>query len=171
MEPFLRHRGIVAPIPQVNVDTDQMVPKQFLKLQTRRGYGRVLFYDWRYLAGEVPNGDFVLDLPAVQGSVGAPRPGKISAVGRAANTHLGRSRTTDSGRFSRLAMQTFFTIIALRMDFSPLPCRTNRSKSFSRGRPTTRVIVLPWTWNGRWSKMSKVLPVRLRSIRFVEIVY
>ncbi|MGB2666273.1 MAG: 3-isopropylmalate dehydratase small subunit [Candidatus Acidiferrum sp.] len=68
MEPFLRHRGIVAPIPQVNVDTDQMVPKQFLKLQTRRGYGRVLFYDWRYLAGEVPNGDFVLNLPRYKGA-------------------------------------------------------------------------------------------------------
>ena len=147
-----------------------MVPKQFLKLQTRRGYGRVLFYDWRYLAGEVPNGDFVLNLPRYKGASVLLARANL-AVGRAANTHLGRSRTTDSGRFSRLAMQTFFTIIALRMDFSPLPCRTNRSKSFSRGRPTTRVIVLPWTWNGRWSKMSKVLPVRLRSIRFVEIVY
>jgi 3-isopropylmalate/(R)-2-methylmalate dehydratase small subunit len=68
MEPFVRHRGIVAPIDQVNVDTDQMVPKQFLKLQTRAGYGRVLFYDWRYLPGEVPNGDFVLNRPRYKGA-------------------------------------------------------------------------------------------------------
>jgi 3-isopropylmalate/(R)-2-methylmalate dehydratase small subunit len=68
MEPFIRHAGVVAPIPQVNVDTDQMVPKQFLKLQTRAGYGRVLFYDWRYLPGEVPNPDFMLNASRYQGA-------------------------------------------------------------------------------------------------------
>ena len=52
----------------MNVDTDQMVPKQFLKLLTREGYGRVLFYDWRYLPGERPNPDFVLNLPRYKGS-------------------------------------------------------------------------------------------------------
>ena len=61
MEAFIKHRGLVAPLDRVNVDTDQMVPKQFLKLQTREGYGRVLFYDWRYLPGEKPNPDFVLN--------------------------------------------------------------------------------------------------------------
>jgi len=61
MEPFIKHTGLVAPLDRVNVDTDQMVPKQFLKLLTRQGYGRVLFYDWRYLAGEKPNPDFVLN--------------------------------------------------------------------------------------------------------------
>ena len=44
MEPFTKHTGLVAPLDRVNVDTDQMVPKQFLKLQTRQGYGRVLFF-------------------------------------------------------------------------------------------------------------------------------
>jgi 3-isopropylmalate/(R)-2-methylmalate dehydratase small subunit len=68
MEPFLRHVGLVAPIDRVNVDTDQMVPKQFLKLQTRGGYGRVLFYDRRYLPGELPNPDFVLNLPRYRGA-------------------------------------------------------------------------------------------------------
>jgi len=48
---------------RVNVDTDQMVPKQFCKLLTREGYGRVLFYDWRYFDGEVPNPQFVLNFP------------------------------------------------------------------------------------------------------------
>src|ERR1700751_4050307 len=61
MEPFIKDTGLVAPMDRVNVDTDQMVPKQFLKLQTRQGYGRVLFYDWRYLPGERPNPEFVLN--------------------------------------------------------------------------------------------------------------
>jgi 3-isopropylmalate/(R)-2-methylmalate dehydratase small subunit len=68
MEAFSRHTGLVAPLDRVNVDTDQMVPKQFLKLLTRKGYGRVLFYDWRYLPGEAPNPDFVLNLPRYAGA-------------------------------------------------------------------------------------------------------
>jgi 3-isopropylmalate/(R)-2-methylmalate dehydratase small subunit len=63
MEPFVKHTGLVAPIDRVNVDTDQMVPKQFIKLCTRQGFGRFLFYDWRYLAGEKPNPEFVLNFP------------------------------------------------------------------------------------------------------------
>jgi 3-isopropylmalate/(R)-2-methylmalate dehydratase small subunit len=53
---------------RVNVDTDQMVPKQFLKALTREGFGRVLFYDWRYLEGERPNPEFVLNWPRYQGA-------------------------------------------------------------------------------------------------------
>lgn len=68
MEPFIKHTGLAAPMDRVNVDTDQMVPKQFLKLQTRKGYGRVLFYDWRYLPGEKPNPEFVLNFPRYQGA-------------------------------------------------------------------------------------------------------
>jgi 3-isopropylmalate/(R)-2-methylmalate dehydratase small subunit len=68
MQPFIRHTGLVAPLDRVNVDTDQMVPKQFLKLITREGYGRLLFYDWRYLEGEVPNPTFVLNQPRYQGA-------------------------------------------------------------------------------------------------------
>ena len=67
MQPISKHTGLVAPLDRVNVDTDQMVPKQFLKLLTRKGYGRVLFYDWRYLPGETPNPNFVLNLPRYQG--------------------------------------------------------------------------------------------------------
>ena len=67
MQPFTNHTGLVVPLDRVNVDTDQMVPKQFLKWTTREGYGRVLFYDWRYLDGEKPNPDFVLNLPRYQG--------------------------------------------------------------------------------------------------------
>src|SRR5579872_3560194 len=63
MQAFSKHTGLVMPLDRVNVDTDQMVPKQFLKLQTKQGFGKVLFYDWRYLPGEKPNPDFVLNLP------------------------------------------------------------------------------------------------------------
>ena len=68
MQPFTKHTGLVAPLDRVNVDTDQMVPKQFLKWVTREGYGRVLFYDWRYLEGEVANPEFVLNQPRYQGA-------------------------------------------------------------------------------------------------------
>jgi len=68
MQPFRTHTGLVAPLDCVNVDTDQMVPKQFCKLLTREGYGRVLFYDWRYLPGEKPNPDFVLNAPRYMGA-------------------------------------------------------------------------------------------------------
>ena len=68
MQAFVKHTGLVAPMDRVNVDTDQMVPKQFLKLQTREGYGRVLFYDWRYLPGEAPNPEFPLNFPRYRGA-------------------------------------------------------------------------------------------------------
>ncbi len=68
MQPFSQHTGLVAPLDRVNVDTDQMVPKQFLKWLTREGYGRVLFYDWRYVDGEKPNPDFVLNQARYQGA-------------------------------------------------------------------------------------------------------
>src|SRR6202050_297884 len=68
MQPFTEHTGMVMPLDRVNVDTDQMVPKQFLKALTREGFGRILFYDWRYLAGEKPNPEFVLNFPRYRGA-------------------------------------------------------------------------------------------------------
>jgi 3-isopropylmalate/(R)-2-methylmalate dehydratase small subunit len=68
MRSFSTHAGIVAPLDRANVDTDQMVPKQFCKLLIRGGYGRTLFYDWRYLAGEAPNPNFVLNQSRYQGA-------------------------------------------------------------------------------------------------------
>ncbi len=68
MQPFSTHSGLVLPLDRVNVDTDQMVPKQFLKWLTREGYGRVLFYDWRYLEGEKLNPAFVLNQPRYRGA-------------------------------------------------------------------------------------------------------
>jgi len=69
MQPFTTHTGLVQPIDRVNVDTDQMVPKQFLKALTRQGFGRILFYDWRYLQpGDRPNPEFVLNFPRYKGA-------------------------------------------------------------------------------------------------------
>src|SRR2546430_9505349 len=48
MEPFTKHTGIVAVLDRANVDTDQIIPKQFLKRVERTGFGEFLFYDWRY---------------------------------------------------------------------------------------------------------------------------
>jgi 3-isopropylmalate/(R)-2-methylmalate dehydratase small subunit len=68
MQPFSKHTGLALPFDRVNVDTDQMVPKQFLKAQTRQGFGRVLFYDWRYLPGEKANPEFILNWPRYKGA-------------------------------------------------------------------------------------------------------
>ncbi len=62
MEPFTRVTGVLAPLDRTNVDTDQIIPKQFLKRIERSGYGPFLFYDWRR------NGDFILDQPAYRGA-------------------------------------------------------------------------------------------------------
>ncbi len=68
MQSFTEHTGLVAPLDRVHVDTDQMIPKQFCKLLTRQGYGRLLFYDWRYVDGEKPDPSFVLNWPRYQGA-------------------------------------------------------------------------------------------------------
>jgi 3-isopropylmalate/(R)-2-methylmalate dehydratase small subunit len=62
MEPFTTVTGILAPLDRANVDTDQIIPKQFLKRIERSGYGPFLFYDWRR------DGEFVLDKPAYRGA-------------------------------------------------------------------------------------------------------
>jgi 3-isopropylmalate/(R)-2-methylmalate dehydratase small subunit len=61
MIPFRIHTGLVAPLDRANVDTDQIIPKQFLKRVERTGFGRFLFYDWRYGAGGEPESSFVLN--------------------------------------------------------------------------------------------------------------
>jgi 3-isopropylmalate/(R)-2-methylmalate dehydratase small subunit len=68
MNPFTVHRGRVAPLDRVNVDTDQIIPKQFLKRIERTGFGQFLFYDWRFGADGKKNSDFVLDEPRYEGA-------------------------------------------------------------------------------------------------------
>ena len=68
MEPFRVHQGIVAPLDRVNVDTDQIIPKQFLKRIERTGFGRFLFFDWRFIDGVRPDPDFELNAERYQGA-------------------------------------------------------------------------------------------------------
>lgn len=68
MKAFKKHTGRVAPLDRANVDTDQIIPKQFLKRIERTGFGEFLFYDWRYLPDGQPNPSFVLNEPRYQGA-------------------------------------------------------------------------------------------------------
>lgn len=67
---FTQHTGIVAPLDAANVDTDAIIPKQFLQKVTRTGFGAHLFHDWRFDddAGTVPTASFVLNKPEFQGT-------------------------------------------------------------------------------------------------------
>lgn len=60
---FTQHTGIIATLDRANVDTDQIIPKQFLKSIKRTGFGENLFFDWRYLPDGKPNPDFSLNQP------------------------------------------------------------------------------------------------------------
>src|ERR1700736_6067910 len=68
MKPFTVHRGRVAPLDRVNVDTDQIIPKQFLKRIERTGFGQFVFYDWRFGADGKKNPNFVLHEPRFEGA-------------------------------------------------------------------------------------------------------
>jgi 3-isopropylmalate/(R)-2-methylmalate dehydratase small subunit len=68
MKPFTVHRGRVAPLDRVNVDTDQIIPKQFLKRIEKTGFGEFLFYDWRFGADGKKITDFVLHHPRYEGA-------------------------------------------------------------------------------------------------------
>ncbi len=69
MESFVRLEGLAAPLDRVNVDTDQIIPKQFLKRIERTGFGQFLFFDWRYRDdGKTTDPDFELNAPALQGA-------------------------------------------------------------------------------------------------------
>jgi len=68
MKPFTVHRGRVAPLDRVNVDTDQIIPKQFLKRIEKTGFGQYLFYDWRFAADGKKHPDFILHNPRYEGA-------------------------------------------------------------------------------------------------------
>jgi 3-isopropylmalate/(R)-2-methylmalate dehydratase small subunit len=68
MQPFRVHNGLAAPLDRANVDTDQIIPKQFLKRIERTGFGQFLFYDWRFRPDGTPNPDFVLNDPRYAGA-------------------------------------------------------------------------------------------------------
>ena len=68
MIPFTKVTSVAAPLDRVNVDTDQIIPKQFLKRIERTGFGEFAFFDWRYREDGTPNPDFELNDPAYQGA-------------------------------------------------------------------------------------------------------
>ena len=70
MEKFSQHKGLVVPLDAANVDTDQIIPKQFLQKTERVGFCQHLFHDWRYLdaAGKQDNPEFILNAPQYQGA-------------------------------------------------------------------------------------------------------
>jgi len=70
MEKFTKHNGLVVPLDAANVDTDQIIPKQFLQKTERIGFGQHLFHDWRYLdaSGKESNPEFILNAPQYQGA-------------------------------------------------------------------------------------------------------
>ncbi len=70
MAGFKQHTGLVVPLDAANVDTDAIIPKQFLQKVSRLGFGKHLFHDWRFLddAGKVPNPEFIMNAPRYQGA-------------------------------------------------------------------------------------------------------
>ena len=68
MLPFRVHTGVAAPLDHPNVDTDQIIPKQFLKRVERTGFGQFLFYDWRFSSDGSPDPSFVLNQPRYEGA-------------------------------------------------------------------------------------------------------
>jgi 3-isopropylmalate/(R)-2-methylmalate dehydratase small subunit len=70
MAKFTKHTGLVVPLDAANVDTDAIIPKQFLQKVTRTGFGKHAFHEWRFLddAGKQPNPEFVLNKPRYKGA-------------------------------------------------------------------------------------------------------
>ncbi|MCC6511659.1 MAG: 3-isopropylmalate dehydratase small subunit [Pirellulaceae bacterium] len=68
MQAFTKHTGLVATMDRANVDTDQIIPKQFLKRIERTGFGQYLFFDWRFLDNGQPTPEFELNLPRFAGA-------------------------------------------------------------------------------------------------------
>ena len=68
MQAFTTHKGTIVAVDRANIDTDAIIPKQFLKLIGRTGFGEFLFNDWRYLENGQPNPDFDLNKPAFKGA-------------------------------------------------------------------------------------------------------
>lgn len=66
LEPIRKHEGVAVPLNRANVDTDQIIPKQFLKRIERTGFGQFLFYNWRFDENGNERDDFVLNQPAYQ---------------------------------------------------------------------------------------------------------
>src|SRR6266536_607593 len=100
MKAFRIHTGLVAVLDRSNVDTDQIIPKQFLKRVERTGFGEFLFYDWRFLPNGDPNPEFELNESRYRGA-SVLIAGKNFGCGSSREHAPGRSLITASVRSSR----------------------------------------------------------------------
>ena len=124
MKAFTQLKGLACPIDRANIDTDAIIPKQFLKSIKRSGFGPYLFDEWRYLDHGEPgmdcinrplNKNFVLNQPRYKGAqIMLARENFGCAL--AVSMRLGRLKTTASASLLRLAMQIFSLTIATKME-------------------------------------------------------
>ena len=134
-EPFhSAHTGLVLPMDRSNVDTDQIIPKQFLKRIERTGFGQFLFFDWRFLDDGSANPDFVLNRPRVRRGDRSCWRGGTSAAARAASTPRGPWRTTASASSWPPASPTSSTTTVSRTACCRSGWTRRRSTTSSAGR-------------------------------------
>ncbi len=120
MEAFKQHTGLVGPVDRVNVDTDAIIPKQFLKRIERSGFGQFLFYEWRFDEQGAVIPEFSLNLPRYQ-ALRYCFPAPTSAAALPVSMRHGRFRTMVLKSSSHRRLPTFSTITALRTAF----CRSS----------------------------------------------
>ena len=127
MEPFRTLTALAAPLDRTNVDTDQIIPKQFLKRIERTGYGEFLFFDWRRTASGEPNPEFELNDPRYKGA-------QILIAGK--NFACGSSREHAAWALSDLRVSRGY-----RADFCRhflLECREERDRAGAAERRASR---------------------------------
>src|SRR6266545_637725 len=165
MLPFRIHTGIVAPLDRPNIDTDQIIPKQFLKRIERTGFGEFLFYDWRYRENGDPDPSFVLNEAKYQGAT-------ILLAGK--NFGCGSSREhapwalLDYG-FRTIIAPSFADIFAnncMKMGSFQSCFRKQRLRNYSGERVTGRVISLPSISSVAWWRMIRASALLLLSMIF-----
>ena len=128
MEKFTKLDAVAAPLNMINVDTDMIIPKQFLKTIKRSGLGKNLFDEMRYGDDGSEIEDFVLNQPAIATRKFWWRV-QISAAAPAANTRHGHCLISALNASSRRALPIFSTIIVSKTAFCRLFCRKKTSTS------------------------------------------
>ena len=119
MEPIRIIKSKAVPLDMVNVDTDQIIPKQFLKLIHKTGYGKFLFYDWRFNSDGKLSEDFVLTVQSITDDRYCLL-AIILEVGVLANMRLGPFVTTVLRQLLLPHLLIFFTVTASKMEFYQL---------------------------------------------------
>src|SRR5699024_2983482 len=114
MEAIEKHTGLVYPMKRDNVDTDQIIPKQFLKRIERTGFGQFLFYHWRFDNDGHKRSDFTMN-EAKYDDASILIAGRTLVAALLGSMLLGRYWIMDSGLLLLQALQIFFIIIRLKM--------------------------------------------------------